>query len=72
MGFPYQNSLVDHLAKVGVQAQEVNCRIIFLPILLKQGKLNIVHLQSVHPFFLRPSRLMSMSNLVVFISQLVI
>lgn len=69
---PYQKLLVDHLAKVGVQAQEVNCRIIFLPILLKQGKLNIVHLQSVHPFFLRPSRLMSMSNLVVFISQLVI
>ena len=69
---PYQKLLVEQLAKMGVQLEEVDCRTIFLPILLKQGKPNIVHLQSVHRFFLKPSRLMSLFSLVVFISQLLI
>ena len=67
---PYQKLLVAHLAKMGVQAQEVVYCTFFLPILLKQGKPNVVHLQSLYPFFLKPSRLMTLMRLVVFISQL--
>jgi glycosyltransferase involved in cell wall biosynthesis len=69
---PYQKLLVKHLAKMGVQVQEVNYHTIFLPILLKQGKPNVVHLQSMYLFFLKPSRLMSLIKLVIFVSQLLI
>jgi len=68
---PIPKLLVDHLAKVESRHKRLIAASSFCQSYLSKGKLN-VHLQSVHPFFLRPSRLMSMSNLVVFISQLVI
>lgn len=69
---PYQKLLVKHLAKLGVQIEEVDCRTIFLPILLKHGKPDFVHFHSVHSFFLSPSRFKSVTKLLVFISQVLI
>lgn len=69
---PYQKLLVEHLAKMGVQIEELDCRTIFLPILLKHGKPNFVHFHSVHSFFLTSSRLKSLVKLVIFISQVFI
>ncbi|WP_009632910.1 glycosyltransferase family 4 protein [Synechocystis sp. PCC 7509] len=66
---PYQKLLVEHLAKMGVEIEELNCPTIFLPRLLKHKKPNFVHFHSLHSFFLTSSRLKSLVKLVVFLGQ---
>lgn len=48
---PYQILLVEQLTKLGVQVEELGCPTIFLPILLKHGKPDVLHFQQVYPFF---------------------
>lgn len=70
---PYQKLLTDNLKELGVQIEEGDCNTYFLPGLLKNGKPDIVHLQQIHPFFLRGrNKLVCVINLIAFLSELLI
>lgn len=64
---PYQKLLIEQLEKLGVQMGEENTRTILL---IGQQKPDILHLHWLHPYFQASNQLISLFNVVKFISKL--
>ncbi len=72
-GNPYKSLLINHLSPKRVQVEEYGWTIIFLPQVIKQQKPEILHLHTLHPFFVDTrSKLYTTIKFFVFISQVLI
>ncbi|NDJ24621.1 glycosyltransferase [Nostoc sp. B(2019)] len=78
-GNPYKNLLINNLNSKGVEVKEclpkvenVFGRIFFLPLVLRQGKFDILHFHTLHPFILGKNSFSRLIKLLIFTSQIFI
>lgn len=69
---PYMDSLIENLASQGVQVEPCNWGMIFLPQILKQWKLDILHLHELRGFLVGKSNLSRLVKLLIFLIQILI
>lgn len=71
-GNHYKDLIVKNLNAKGVQVEDFLPSIIFLPTILREGKPDILHLHTLHYFFLGKNNLNRFIKFVIFISQIII
>jgi glycosyltransferase involved in cell wall biosynthesis len=69
---PYKELLGKHLHPKGIQVEEYSWSTIFLPLVLRQGKTDILHFHTLHRFLLGRNELTRFLKALLFINQLAI
>ena len=69
---PYKRLLISNLENYNVKVEEYPNRIFFISQVLKKGKPQILHLQTLHRFFVSNNKIYSWLKFTVFIIQLLI
>jgi glycosyltransferase involved in cell wall biosynthesis len=69
---PYKRLLISNLENYNVKVEEYPNRVFFLSQVLKKGKPQIIHLQTLHRFFVSNNKIYSWLKFTAFIIQLLI
>lgn len=71
-GNHYKKLIIKHLNDKGVQVEDYLPSVIFLPKVLREGKPDILHLHTLHYFFLGKNKINRLVKFFIFISQVFI
>lgn len=69
-GNHYKELLIRHLNDQGVQVEDYLPSLIFVPKILGKGRLDVLHLHTLHYFFLGKNKVNRLVKFIIFISQI--